>query len=413
MIEFYGVVTALILLAALFVVFPIMQERGADISRRKTNVEAFRERQRELRAELSAATIDQAQYDELNLELQRRLLEEEDASAAGAAQPASRSRRWIPLALAVFIGVLALSLYHFTGFRPDWEIRQTLEAASARAAAGKSVEVERAQLLRQLQSRLAQRPDNAFYQMLEGNLQLEMGLYDEADAAFARLRTLVPGDPSVMALALEAKYLRADRRLTPDARALAERILELDPRNIRTLSLMGIDSFEAQRYADAMGYWQRLLPLVGPFSPNGKMISQGIERARQLLAQQGGEVPAAEPTASAGVSLQVRVALADTVQADPDATVFVYARAAGGPPMPLAVQRLAVRDLPATVTLDDSMAMAPGMNLSSAEAVELVARISRRGLANRSSGDIEGVRGPLQPAEVDAPVALVIDQVVP
>ena len=74
----------------------------------------------------------------------------------------------------------------------------------------------------------------------------------------------------------------------------------------------------------------------------------------------------------------------------PDDAVFVFARAAEGPPMPLAVIRKTVRDLPLSVTLDDSLAMRPGLEISKFPKLILGARISKSGQATPQSGDIEG-----------------------
>ena len=65
--------------------------------------------------------------------------------------------------------------------------------------------------------------------------------------------------------------------------------------------------------------------------------------------------------------------------------MFVFARAVGGPPMPLAVKRLTVADLPAEVSLSDADAMMPQLRLSGFPQVELVARVSRAG--NAISGE--------------------------
>ena len=91
--------------------------------------------------------------------------------------------------------------------------------------------------------------------------------------------------------------------------------------------------------------------------------------------------------APAAASLKVRVeldaALKDKVQ--PGDAVFVFARALSGPPMPLAVKRLTVADLPAEVSLSDSDAMMPQLKLSKFPEVQLVARVSRAG--NATAGE--------------------------
>ena len=79
----------------------------------------------------------------------------------------------------------------------------------------------------------------------------------------------------------------------------------------------------------------------------------------------------------------------------PNDTVFIFARAAEGPPMPLAVLRKRVADLPISFALDDSMAMSPAAKLSSQPRVVVGARISRSGNAMPQPGDLEGVSPPV------------------
>jgi cytochrome c-type biogenesis protein CcmH len=91
--------------------------------------------------------------------------------------------------------------------------------------------------------------------------------------------------------------------------------------------------------------------------------------------------------------------------------VFVFARAAEGPRMPLAILRKQVKDLPVEFALDDSMAMAPNMKLSSFAEVVVGARVSRSGNATPQSGDLEGLS---RPVKVGASgVAVVIDNTLP
>jgi cytochrome c-type biogenesis protein CcmH len=98
-------------------------------------------------------------------------------------------------------------------------------------------------------------------------------------------------------------------------------------------------------------------------------------------------------------------------RASPDDTVFIFARAAQGPPMPLAVVRKQVKDLPVRFTLDDSMAMAPNLKLSAFPEVVITARISKSGSVKAQSGDLQGASQAVKPGT--SGVVIAIDQVVP
>jgi cytochrome c-type biogenesis protein CcmH len=77
--------------------------------------------------------------------------------------------------------------------------------------------------------------------------------------------------------------------------------------------------------------------------------------------------------------------------------------------MPLAITRIRVADLPAQVTLDNTMSMMAGMNLSSVPELELVARISRDGGPIAQEGDWQASKGPLNLGQLEDELSLVID----
>jgi cytochrome c-type biogenesis protein CcmH len=112
--------------------------------------------------------------------------------------------------------------------------------------------------------------------------------------------------------------------------------------------------------------------------------------------------------------VQVQVSLAPELQTRvvPTDTVFVFARAPAGPPMPVAAVRLQASQLPLTVTLDDSTSMMPAMRLSQFPEVRIEARVAKGGTAIAAPGDLRS-----QPATAKvggaSPVALVIDTVQP
>jgi cytochrome c-type biogenesis protein CcmH len=96
----------------------------------------------------------------------------------------------------------------------------------------------------------------------------------------------------------------------------------------------------------------------------------------------------------------------------PGDTLFIYAQAMEGPPMPLAVVRKQAGDLPLDVVLDDSMAMMPSHRLSAFDKVKLQARISRSGNAQPESGDLAGEIAGVEVANAGK-IDLVINTVLP
>jgi cytochrome c-type biogenesis protein CcmH len=112
--------------------------------------------------------------------------------------------------------------------------------------------------------------------------------------------------------------------------------------------------------------------------------------------------------------IQVSVALDPALEekTSPEDTLFIFARAVKGPRMPLAIVRKQVKDLPLTVTLDDSQAMSPQMVLSNFPEVSIGARVSKTGNAMPASGDLKGEQTPVSFSQ-DKDVAITINEVIP
>jgi len=129
--------------------------------------------------------------------------------------------------------------------------------------------------------------------------------------------------------------------------------------------------------------------------------------------QRSANLPARSQTALPARSIKVTVKLSPALagKATPGDTVFIFARAAQGPKMPLAIVRKQVKDLPVSVTLDDSMAMVPDMKMSSFPQLVIGARVSKSGDAIPKPGDLEGYASPLK-AGAAGPVEVVIASVV-
>jgi cytochrome c-type biogenesis protein CcmH len=122
----------------------------------------------------------------------------------------------------------------------------------------------------------------------------------------------------------------------------------------------------------------------------------------------GGAPTAADPAKA--LTGTVTLASAVASGAKPDDILYILARPAQGPRMPLAVLRLKVSDLPLKFKLDDSNGMAGGPALSAATAVKVEARISKSGDAIAKPGDLRGESAVVAPGA--SGLSIVIDQVV-
>jgi len=143
--------------------------------------------------------------------------------------------------------------------------------------------------------------------------------------------------------------------------------------------------------AAALRHWQHLKTLLPQGGEDAKAIDDLIARAGGARAPSASETtPAAAPQAKAAIAGTVTLAAELTGKVATTDTLFVYARAPDGPPMPLAAVRTSASTWPVSFKLDDSSSMAPGMRLSRFPKVTLVARASKSGSATPQPGDIEG-----------------------
>lgn len=387
----FGVGAALMcVLAMAFVLVPLLYRReagrGMEEDGRGAVVAIVRARLRELDAEHADGALDDAAYAQLKLEQERRLLAEAPAVTA----PDNRRGRGLLLVFALLVPCAGAAFYFYFGAWADWRIQQLMTRSEQQMEAGEDNRATLDELAGALERRLERRDDaDGRLRFMLARIDTEFGRFQDALVQYAALQKKFPKDPGIAAQYAQALYLAADRRLTPEAAAQAQLALQLDPDQATALGLLGIDAFERQDYAQALLHWRHLVRMLPPGSPNAELIQRGIDQAEQKLG----------PTGLPGPRLVIAVSLApELAAAVPEGgTLFVFARAAGGSPMPLAVVKMDPRKLPATVTLDDSMAMAPGMNLSSADKVEVVARISASGQVRAAPGDLEGGSTPLAP----------------
>ncbi|TAN05573.1 MAG: tetratricopeptide repeat protein [Rhodanobacteraceae bacterium] len=270
---------------------------------------------------------------------------------------------------------------------------------------------------RQLRQSLTRKPDDAQGWALLAQAYSALNQPQQALDALNHLLRLKPDDPDAMVAWVEATAATDPRHLIDDdARAKLRRALQIDPTHQRALWLLGISDYQRQQYADAAKQWKTLLPLLQPGSKVAATVQQELADAES----RAGATNVATASSSApgslantdSVAIQVTVNIQDQMldKIKPGETLFVFAKAINGPPMPLAVAKLGNVQFPATVTLTDAMAMSPSLRLSQFRKVRVVARLSASGNALPQAGDLQST--PMEVAtDTRTPITLTIDRV--
>jgi len=471
---FWIIAAALTLLALAFVVVPLLrpapEHDGPDQD--SLNIEVYRRRLAELDADLATGVLDQERYDSARKDLERELLYDVGnattpvvppagsatrSSATGkgkrkgktskatpepAAKPKPDRAPILALLLAIALPVAAVSTYLQIGNGGIIPLLAAAERDSGRPAplaghhpamgsGGQSprpldVEAER------LAAKLEKNPNNLEDWLMLAQTYSAIEQPQKALGAMERAYKLAPDQPDVMVYYAKAIAEASGNRLTGRPAELIQAALKIEPTNPRARGLDGMRAYQEGKFAEAAETWEGLLSQIDAAGPHARQLRQMVSeaRARAGLPPLASTTPAAagaSPAAtqalaaqSAGTGSGTRPAIQVSVSLDPalaakvspDDSLFVFARASAGPPMPLAARRLHASDLPAKVTLDDSMAMTPTMRLSSFPEVVVGARLSKSGQAMPQSGDLEGTVGPVGTAEPTA-VSVVIDHIRP
>lgn len=381
------------------------------------NVRLFKEHIAEYENQLSEGRITEEEFAILKREHEVALLEDE---ASLRHMKGFQRASWVMPLLAVAACLVvggAWVLYGKFGASDDVELRlaqdQKVQADKADIAAGKTPDINRIRPINALlEKRLSKMPEHVQYWFVLARNQMELSEFDRAVESYKQVHALDKDSPMVMAELAQAMFLRDDRVTNPEINDLVDKVLRAQPDNTMALGLSGIDAFSKKDYLKAIIQWEKVIKFVGQDSSTGEALSSGIEHAATLYLSSGGSLAELE-TSRMGRRVAISVSLADGIEADPDKVVFVYARAFEGAKMPLAIERLTVKDLPRVVILDESMAMTPAASLGSVDKIEVVARVSEDGSAVAKSGEWEGSVAPIDLSEKPPVIKVIIDRQIP
>ncbi len=454
---FYVIAVIMLLLAATFVLWPILRNRYADqntvvadISTEAANLAAFRLQSQEIETEFARGLMDKTARDRALDELANRMvgevsLEVKDQNGPGSSAKKAAKPAWmLGLVVSLFVVVGASVGYVFWGGdhgSPGGNAVTAPTAATEQAGPADAAMADKQvlALVDNLVRKMEENPDDPRGWVLLARSQNALGQYAQAAKAFARAAALTPNDAQLLADYADVEVMVQGGVFEGKPRQLILQALKIDGSNMKALALAGTADMRAGNKPAALKSWEKLKSLVPKDSDDFAQVTAIINEIktgqtafpRQPVAEKAMAAAPATPAAATASSPAATAAASPAATVDGKTvsgqidlapefkaklakgdTLFVLARATNGPKMPLAVLRVVAPAVwPHAYSLTDAMAMAPGMNLSSFESVTIEARISKVGDAVLKPGDLVGMSAAIKPSA--SKVNITINKVVP
>ncbi len=397
----FWVISLLMVLVSLGFIMPSILRKpkfGAE-DLRVQNVLIAKEKLKELEVELKTERISKELYDKRKEELETALLNDTEQSNTTIKEVEhSGSAAWV---VAIVTPVLAVVMYIVLGTSPELLRNQSLMqsgGSGSSQALEQQAQMSPEVMAEKIAARLEEEPDNAQGWAMLGQTLMQLKRYSDAATAFEKSYSLVPDNAQVMVRYADALAMVNKGSLEGKPIALINKALAIAPRDMTGLWLSGMYAEEHGENKKALSQWALLYEVVNgtqyqqPVMEMLMRVNSKVAKKDQIdLAALGNAPVASSSTDSVAAAIRVTVSLDKSIKSKAAATdtVFIYAKAMSGPPMPLAAVKKQVKDLPVTITLNDAMAMMPSMKLSKFQKVKIGARISKSGNAIAQDGDIK------------------------
>jgi len=400
----FWVISLLMVFVSLGLILPSILRKpkfGAE-DLRVQNVLIAREKLKELEVELKTERVSEELYAKRKEELETALLNDTENTEGEIKEVEhSGTAGWI---VAFVTPVLAVALYIILGTSPELLNQQNLAATGANSANQGMAQNQQAPqmspevMAEKLAAKLQEDPNNANGWAMLGQTFMTLKRYPEASTAFEKSYAIESNDPQVMFRYADALAMANDSSLEGKPIELINKALKISPRDMTGLWLSGMYAEEHGDNKKALTQWTSLFEVVKgskyeqPVMTMLARVNNLVAKSDQIdLAALSTKPAAITSVASSSAAIVVTIKLDESIKDKVAATdtVFIYAKAMSGPPMPLAAVKKQVKDLPLTITLNDAMAMMPSMKLSNFENVKIGARISKSGNAITQAGDIK------------------------
>ena len=425
MAQLWVVLAVMAMAGAVLVLLPLLRYTPRkDLSTDVLNSLVYRDRLQELESDLQQNRVTEEEFSQLKSELELTLLEDVAQGAQKRSAMTLGGKAIIVWPLLVLIPAMALGLYWKEGYKPavhDWLSNQSrMNQIVALMMAGDFAALEKEQvelpdLIRGLQRHVQKQADDDRAWYLLGVSYMQVRMPEQAELAFTRALSLDGNNVDYLLGYTQASVMLNNGQLSPQLRHSLMAVIERQPNNPKPYMTLGMAAFQGGDFASAINIWQQYLDRPDRDERAADLLQRSIAVAQKQMTTVPAVADSGTQTSGQKPLLNVTVTISDEVRQQVSAsdTLFIYAKAVSGPPMPLAVVRQPVGSWPVQTQLSDANAMTPMATLSKFTDVVVQARISSSGNAIPQSGDWIGPTQVLKLQPGEQAVALEISSRMP
>jgi len=233
-------------------------------------------------------------------------------------------------------------------------------------------------------ARTQDNPDDIEAWTLLGYSYISLGENEKGVTAYNTARKLDPNNVSLMIENASILAQLQNDQYHGEPIELVNLALQLEPSNVEALWRLGLYQYQQNNIDTAISTWENTLSLMSSQSPAKAALMKTLVTVK---ARHSG-VTEKNSEIKLTVNVDIDSAILENSLQDND-FIMVYVRAASGMPIPIAIEKMSLKDFSGTVILSDENSVMPSRLLSQADKMIAVARITKTGQAIRQAGDIE------------------------
>lgn len=413
MITFYIIAAVLVFITAGFVLYPFIknQRHTHEQAYILSNTRLIKQRLQELDEEYAQGVISDKHRQQAQKELKLALIDETQSTDLPIEEKSSTYTKAISYSilatLLISVSVMYWQVNHVSDVAHLFDSQNNMQALTQKIIVNPSQDVtmEDVQAFTlAIRSRIQNNEEDATGWMLLGRLYSSLGQFEQSYQAFDKSLLIKPNDTETLTSYAQALMTPNQVEYLRRAKTVLVRLLTLAPDNNQAALMLAMTAGQLGDLATSERYFAQIKSLLPANNPAIVQIQAKINELKGKPKQNTGF----SITVNATDEINARLAQHNRLQ---PSFLFVFIKdGASDNPLPAAVRKLDLRNLPMTVTLTSDDAMMASYSINDISEVIVTARLSFDENVQGSPGELEGTTQLTKITNAIIPVDVIINK---